>query len=294
MRNIFSRRTHSQVSLYHVGWRAGFAFLWRMIAGEALVNAPLRLLIVASFLWLLPLLACGSFAPRAIPTPTPAAPVESFTTPDSPTAAVAPTLVVAAITPLPLIPTDTPPPAAPTTAPTSGAPAGNTLQAGQPARVTAPAGLNMRTNPASSAALVLQLGTGQRVTVVEGPTAAENFTWWRVDDGQGNVGWVADGDNETVWLSPQLGDPQPVNRAPNVGDRVTVTMPDNGQLSVRAAPGTEAALITRVNAGEQLTIINGPQQVGGFTWYRVRSDNGSVEGWAAAGDGETRWLSPLE
>jgi len=265
-----------------------------MLAGEALVNAPLRLLIVASFLWLLPLLACGSFAPRAIPTPTPAAPVESFTTPDSPTVAVAPTLVVAAITPLPLIPTDTPPSAEPTAAPTTAVPAGNTLQAGQPARVTAPAGLNMRTSPASSAALILQLGTGQRVTVVEGPTTADNFTWWRVDDGQGNVGWVADGDNETVWLSPQLGDPQPVNRAPTVGDRVIVTMPDNGQLSVRSAPGTNAALITRVNAREQLTIINGPQQAGGFTWYRVRSDNGSVEGWAAAGDGETRWLSPLE
>jgi len=294
MRNIYSRRTHSQASTISVSAHRHFGHLWRRLAGEALVNGPLRVFIGASFLWLLPLLACGSFAPRAIPTPTPAAPVESFTTPDSPTVAVAPTLVVAQITPLPLIPTNTPPAAEPTAAPTSAAAAGNGLQAGQPARVTAPAGLNMRTNPASSAALVLQLGTGQRVTVVEGPTAADNFTWWRVDDGQGNVGWVADGNNETVWLSPQLGEPQPVNRAPNVGDRVTVTMPDNGQLSIRSAPGTDAALITRVNAGEQLTIVNGPQQGGGFTWYRVRSDNGSVEGWAAAGDGESRWLSPLE
>lgn len=289
MRNIRSCNTlnngHSRETA-HQRWS-------HAIDGAALVKSPLRLLIVASLLWLLPLLACGSFAPRPTPTPTALAPADTFVTPTNDDGALAPTLAVSQITPLPLIPTNTAAPE-PTAAPTSAAPAGTALQAGQPARVTAPAGLNMRTNPASAAALVIQLATGIRVDVVEGPTAAENFTWWRVDDGQGNVGWVADGDNETVWLSPQLGDAQPVNRAPQVGDRVTVTMPDNGQLSVRTAPGTNATLVARVNAGEQLTVLNGPQQAGGFTWYQVRSDNGSIEGWAAAGDGDTRWLSPLE
>jgi hypothetical protein len=105
---------------------------------------------------------------------------------------------------------------------------------------------------------------------------------------------VADGDNETEWLSPTIGQAQAVNRAPRVGDRVAVTMPASGQLSVRAVPGPDAALLTRVNSGEQLTVLDGPQQAGGFTWYRVRSDSGAVEGWAADGDGEDRWLSPLE
>ena len=288
MRNIRScnilNNGHSRETAHHRWWTT---------ASKALVKSPLRLLIVASLLWFLPLLACGSFAPRPTPTPTALAPAYNFATPTSDAGALAPTLAVAQITPLPLIPTNTAAPA-PTAAPTSAAPAGTTLQAGQPARVTAPAGLNMRTNPASAAALVIQLATGIRVDVVEGPTEAENFTWWRVDDGQGNVGWVADGDNETVWLSPQLGDAKPVNRAPRVGDRVAVTMPDNGQLSVRTAPGTNATLVARINGGEQLTVLNGPQQAGGFTWYQVRSDNGSVEGWAADGDGDTRWLSPLE
>ncbi len=299
MRNIRSCSTpnngYSQATSAHGWWHARYRASGRSSTDETtdktLVSAPLRLLIVASLLWLLPLLACGSFAPRPTPTPTTMSPVDNFSTPTNP--AIAPTLAVAQITPLPLIATNTAAPE-PTLAPTSAAPTGTGLQAGQPARVTAPAGLNMRTNPASSAGLILQLATGIRVTVVEGPTTADNFTWWRVDDGQGNVGWVADGDAETVWLSPQVGEVQPVDRAPRVGDRVAVTMPDNGQLSVRVSPGTNATLVARVNAGEQMTVINGPQQAGGFTWYQVRSDNGGVEGWAAAGDGATRWLSPLE
>ncbi len=257
------------------------------------MNRILGTLMLLSLLWLVPTLACGSFAPRPTPTATPLVAAEPFVTTETTGAGSSGTQSTPAITIVPLIPTNTAA-AAPTPTFTATPQPGTALQAGQSARVTAPAGLNVRTSPSSSGSLVLQLGTGQLVTIVEGPTEAENFTWWRVDDGQGNVGWVADGDNETVWLSPQVGQAQPVNRAPRVGDRVSVTMPNSGQLSVRAVPGPDAALLNRVNSGEQLTILDGPQQAGGFTWYRVRSDSGSVEGWAADGDGEDRWLSPLE
>lgn len=253
----------------------------------------LVLLLAVSLLWSIPALACGSFAPRPTPSPTPPVPVEPFATSDTPNQATATTPQVLINTPVPLIPTATPAPI-PTATFTATPQPGTALRSDQPARVTAPSGLNMRTSPSSSGSLILQLGTGQLVTIVEGPTNAENFTWWRVDDGQGNVGWVADGDGETVWLSPQVGQAQPVNRAPRVGDRIVVTMPNNGQLSVRSLPGTDAALLTRVDSGAQLTILDGPQQANGFTWYRVRSDSGATEGWAADGDGEDRWLSPLE
>lgn len=253
----------------------------------------LYLLLLCSLVWLTPALACGSFAPRPTPTPTPLIANEPFATSAEQSDTTDAPLAAATATPVALLPTNTPEPIPTATFTATPAP-GTALQAGQAARVTAPAGLNMRTTASSSGALVLQLGTGQLVTVLEGPVEAENFTWWQVDDGQGNTGWVADGDAETEWLSPQVGEPQPVSRAPRVGDRIVVTMPNNGQLSVRAVPGTGAALLTRVNSGQQLTVFDGPEQAGGFTWYRVRSDNGQVEGWAAAGDGEDRWLSPLE
>ena len=81
---------------------------------------------------------------------------------------------------------------------------------------------------------------------------------------------------------------------PRVGDRAVVTMPLGGQLSVRQLPGTDAVLVQRADNGTQFSVIAGPQTVDGYNWYQIRSDDGSIEGWAADGDGEDRWLSPLE
>jgi hypothetical protein len=67
-----------------------------------------------------------------------------------------------------------------------------------------------------------------------------------------------------------------------------------GELSVRVTPGTDAQLVTRVALGQQFTVMGGPQEASGYTWYQIRSDDGAVEGWAADGDGTERWLSPLE
>ena len=197
----------------------------------------LRMLLVLSLLWLVPSLACGCAAPTPTPTRRP---------PRQPGSQPADLRCSRWRTPIPLPDTPTPAPTAtftPTPIP------GTALAAGQQARVTAPAGLNFRDAPTASGQLLGQLGTGQIVSVLEGPVSADNFTWWRLDDGQGNVGWAADGDSETEWLSPRLGEPQPVNRSPRIEDRVTVTMGAGGQLSVRVMPGTDAALVARVNTG---------------------------------------------
>lgn len=264
-----------------------------------------RILLALSVLWLAPSLACGSFAPRPTPTPTFAAPPTAMTDaaaqpqpttpaiviqdPPTPTAAVALTATVPA--------TAVAASATPTPIPLGGT---GGLGPNVAALVTAPAGLNLRQAPSSGGALIVQLATGQTVTVVEGPTEAEGFTWWRIDAGNGQSGWVAQGDSETVWLAPATvagprnPNPQPVDRAPRVGDRVVVTQAA-GQLSVRATPGTDANLLTQVNAGSQYTVLAGPQQADGFNWYQIRSDDGSVQGWVAESDGAgTRWLSPLE
>lgn len=247
----------------------------------------LRLLALLALMWLLPTLACGSFQPRPTPTFTPV-PVDSGN-PDAPQETPQPTVTPTLI----LAPsfTETPTPTPSFTATTVP---GSALAAGQPARVTAPNGLNLRSQANSSSQLQIQLGTGQRVTVLEGPVQAEGYTWWRIEDGQGNSGWAADGDGETVWLSPQVGGAQPVSRLPQIGDRVVVTMDSGVQLTIRALPGRDAPLVTRVDPGTEFTVINGPQTVSGLNWYQIRSDDGALEGWAAAGDGNNRWLSPLE
>lgn len=166
----------------------------------------------------------------------------------------------------------------------------------------------MRTLPASASQLVVRLGSGQRVTVLEGPTEAEGFTWWRVDDGQGKLGWVAERDKETVWLTVEGGvvgqsqngvgganpNAKAVNRPPRVGDRVEVTMPSGSQLTIRTDPGKNAGTVTRVDPGQRFSVESGPQPADGYDWYLIRTDDGQIRGWAAGGDGTTRWLSPLE
>lgn len=258
-----------------------------------------RLLLGLSVLWLLPTMACGSFAPRPTPTPTvavtPTLPVVAGESTPEPVATPTPALVIQEQpTLLPEVPFTSTTPLTNVVAPPAALTGGTVLAVGQPARITAPNGLNLRTAPSAAGTLLMQLPTGAKVTVVEGPTDAEGFTWWKVDDGGGNAGWVAQGDAETVWLSPQLGEPQAVNRAPRVGERVVISMGTGGLLSIRATPGTGATLITQVNAGTQYTVLAGPQSVDGLTWYQIRSDDGQIEGWAADGDGTDRWISPLE
>jgi hypothetical protein len=148
----------------------------------------------------------------------------------------------------------------------------------------------MRAAATTGGNLILQLGTGQVVTILEGPISADGYTWWRIDDGAGNTGWAVQGDGETEFLSPQLGEAQAVNRSPRVGERVTISV----QVSVRSLPSTAANLMTYATPGQQFSVLAGPQSADGFTWFQIRSDDGTIEGWAAEGDGTTRWISPLE
>ena len=249
----------------------------------------IRLLFAVSLIWLGPTLACGSFAPRPTPTPTieiVVAPGNNQTNTNQPPATTSVEL------PTPIAPTDTPTLLPNPTATFTPTPApGTALAVGQPARVVAPDGLNMRDQPNPDGTLITHLSGGVRVTITEGPQTANSFNWWKVDDGQGNIGWVAERDAETEWLSPKMGEVRAVDRAPRVGDRVQVT---TDELSIRMVPGTDGEVVKRVSQGEQFTVSAGPQKANGFTWYQIRSDDGATEGWAADGDNETRWLSPLE
>ena len=155
-------------------------------------------------------------------------------------------------------------------------------------------GLNIREAPSTAGALVTRLGFGIKLSVLEGPISADNYVWWKVDDGNGNVGWGAEGDGADEWITARVGDPQPVNRSPAIGDRVRVTMDAGAQLTIRVVPGTNAAVASRADNGVEFTVLAGPQAADGYFWFQIRSDDGALEGWAADGSGGDRWLSPLE
>ncbi len=230
-------------------------------------------------------LACGGFQVRVTPTPT-LAPGQAPTA--EPTRAAPPT---SQPTPVPAQPVEATPTAGPTAAPVV-----------RQARVLATGGLNVRESASSSAKQVGRLNNNALVTILEGPAQANNYDWYRVDNGAGVVGWVAAGPQNDPWLRLEEGAAvgptatpvalKLVDRAIQVGDRVQVTTDSSQVLTVRSDPGRGANAVAKVPRGTLFTIKSGPVQQDDLTWWELDSD--TVDGWAAEGDATNRWLTPVE
>lgn len=168
---------------------------------------PIVILIAAS-------LACGGFQVRVTPTPT----LEPGAAPT-----LEPTRVFAA-TPqpsdAPTVAATEPPAATPTVAATAA-------PAVRVARVIATGGLNLRDSASAKGKLVGRLAANATPAVLEGPTKADNYDWYRVDAGGGVSGWVAAGPANDPWLKieeQQVGAPaaaaSPTTAPPKLVDRV--------------------------------------------------------------------------
>lgn len=228
-------------------------------------------------------LACGSFVPRPTPVPRPTVtPIVESAQAAAPS--VIPTLDLPTSVPTRDAPTPT---FTPTPAP------GTVIIVGQPARVTATQGLNARKTAGASGDRAGRYPPGAIVSVLEGPIDADGYRWWRVGNNE-LAGWVAEGDAEAIWLSPDLGNTQPVDRPVQMGDEVLVTVGDTGLLKVRAEAGTNAKVDHQVPNQTQLSVVEGPVEADGYRWWKVVNDSGNITGWAAEGDDEDRWLTPLE
>lgn len=245
--------------------------LWRRAA------VPLILLTLVT-------LACGSFAPRPTAVPRPTAPPTQASTQVEASEPAA--------TATPLLPTSVPTRAAPTATFTPTPIAGTVIIVGQPARIVAEQGLNARKSASVKDDRVGRFAPGTRVSVLEGPVDADGYRWWRVGTNQLS-GWVAEGDGSELWLSPQLGDKRPVNRAVRLNDEVVVTVGAEGFLKVRTGPGLNAPVEHQLLYDTQLSVIEGPVDADGYRWWKV-SGGGTITGWAAEGDGADQWLTPLE
>lgn len=244
--------------------------LWRRAA------APLILLVLVT-------LACGSFAPRPTPVPRPTATPTALVVATEPGPAASPTTDLATSVPTRAAPTPT---FTPTPAP------GTVLIVGESARISAPEGLNVRKAAGVSGDRIGRYQPNERVIVLEGPIDADGYRWWRVGTNQ-LAGWVAEGDGDVVWLSPQLGERRPVRRAVVLGDDVVVTIGEGGFLKVRAQPGVNSPEQFKLNPNTQLSVVDGPVEADDYRWWKV-TDGKDVTGWAAEGDNTERWLTPLE
>lgn len=66
-----------------------------------------------------------------------------------------------------------------------------------------------------------------------------------------------------------------------VGDTVQVYGTSPGCLNIRQSYSTSASVVTCVPDGTQLTVIGGPQNNNGYTWWNVKMSSG-VSGWAVS------------
>ncbi len=232
-------------------------------------------------------LACGSFVPRPTPVPRPTA------TPIIETSQTQATAATPDATPTLELPTSVPTRDAPTPTFTPTPVPGTAIIVGQPARVAATQGLNVRRSASASGDRLGRYPPGAIVSVLEGPTEADGYTWWRVGNNE-LAGWVAEGDGEVTWLSPDLGSTQPVDRPVQLGDDVLVTVGATGVLSIRASASTSGRVEHQVPDRTQLTVVEGPIEANGYRWWKVTNESGNITGWAAEGSGDDRWLTPLE
>ena len=69
----------------------------------------------------------------------------------------------------------------------------------------------------------------------------------------------------------------------SVGIRVVVANVGDQELNVRTVPGvTESQVIFRVPEGTEFSIVDGPQQADGFTWWQIQDQTTAQRGWAVA------------
>lgn len=67
---------------------------------------------------------------------------------------------------------------------------------------------------------------------------------------------------------------------------------DAETLNVRAGPGTGFDRVGVLLQGQTVSILEGPQQADGYTWWRVRTEEG-LEGWVAEGTNDVQWVVPI-
>jgi hypothetical protein len=165
-------------------------------------------------------------------------------------------------------------------------------------------GIRVRTEPSTSSLVLTVAQPETTALVLEGPTCAEGFNWWRVQiqvlDVQ-YVGWIVEGIPVLpTGESNPLNDPLLLNAQPDAGPSDIPCGPaaplEIGAIGVvrfegpplknlRAAPTTIGEILYNLPSGITVEILSAPFCNEGVNWRQVRVRGGSVQpvGWMAEG-----------
>lgn len=143
------------------------------------------------------------------------------------------------------------------TVPSGGIQIGDTVQTTGAANIRSGAGL--------SASILTTLTAGTPGTVLAGPTAADGYSWYRIQTAT-QSGWVA---HTLLQKSAPPSTIQP-------GDTVRTTT----SLRLRSSPSTSGGVIASMPTGTSGVVLAGPTTATGHVWYQLQTSLGT--GWAAA------------
>ncbi len=129
--------------------------------------------------------------------------------------------------------------------------------------------------------VVTTLEDGAVATITEGPIAADDFTWFEItlEDGEETItGWVP---GEEMTGGIVLG---------------TDAQVADGPLNLRAEASTDADALAKLETGDIVNIVSGPEVVDGVAWFEIAADDetGFVAGryLGAAEEAESATLEP--
>jgi hypothetical protein len=150
--------------------------------------------------------------------------------------------------------------------------------------------------------IVAQLPNGTDGQVLGNPETADGFTWWEIETDGGQTGWMVERVDDVqvlVKIDPTTGEPVGTGSgngqlgggggggALTPGGQAIVT-PQGDNLNARTRPTTNSPVLTILQEGQILNVLDGPVQADGFTWWQVDTSEGAA--WTADGSGGDTWL----
>lgn len=128
-------------------------------------------------------------------------------------------------------------------------------------------GVNMRSEPSTSAATVSTLSKGDEVQIVSSETQEANgYTWQKVQTASMQTGWVA-----SSFLRQD---------APSQISTLNTKMVNGDQVSLRSEPSVKGELINRLAQNTEVKILSEKAVTAdGYLWTKIETSQGS--GWVA-------------
>lgn len=158
-------------------------------------------------------------------------------------------------------------------------------------RIDTRPGINIRSEPRLSSAIVIYYDSSITLRATGGPVCNDGVNWWQIS-GPGRIaGWVAESFNNMTLIFPQIDPgltcPTPLNLA--VGTRVPLS---SGGVRVRAEPNRSGLVLTVALVNTEVTILGASVCAEALNWWPVELISVGVlyQGWIAEGDESGSWL----